>query len=266
MLLLVVANSIGFTTKVSQHGQDEHLHEAFFKSRLEGTFVEMGGFNGLTYSNSLNFEREQNWTGVLIEANPALCKVMRRNRPKATCLCTAVSNDSSFINFQRGLYSSTYGAVEDAAKYSGEDKYARRNSRWAAERVPSAPLGYLLRTVGIEFIDLFSLDVEGSEYRVLQSMDWTIPVRVWTIEVHSTSRARPLIAELLSSHGYQLQKYPAGLHSRPFRRALGESTRRGVAMAALSSRLAAVARLGSFPYLYIELNSGGTQNASCSPM
>ena len=211
MLLLVVANSIGFTSKVSQHGQDEHLHEAFFKSRLEGTFVEMGGFNGLTYSNSLNFEREQNWTGVLIEANPALCKVMRRNRPKATCLCTAVSNDSSFINFQRGLYSSTYGAVEDAAKYSGEDKYARRNSRWAAERVPSAPLGYLLRTVGIEFIDLFSLDVEGSEYRVLQSMDWTIPVRVWTIEVHSTSRARPLIAELLSSHGYQLQKYPAGL-------------------------------------------------------
>lgn len=36
--------------------------------------------------------------------------------------------------------------------------------------VPSAPLGYLLRAAGVKYIDLLSLDVEGSEKVVLDTM------------------------------------------------------------------------------------------------
>ena len=32
-------------------------------------------------------------------------------------------------------------------------------------------------------VDYFSLDVEGSELVVLETMDWSIPVRVWVIEL-----------------------------------------------------------------------------------
>ena len=46
-----------------------------------GTFVEMGALDGLTYSNTLVLERCFNWTGVLLEANPAnYAKLLRSKR------------------------------------------------------------------------------------------------------------------------------------------------------------------------------------------
>ena len=44
-------------------------------------------------------------------------------------------------------------------------------------------LGRYLRLVGVDTLDLFSLDVEGGELEVLKTMDWTIPVGVLMIEV-----------------------------------------------------------------------------------
>ena len=40
-----------------------------------------------------------------------------------------------------------------------------------------------MREAGVASIDLFSLDVEGAELTVLQSMDWSIPVHVFLIEM-----------------------------------------------------------------------------------
>jgi hypothetical protein len=37
--------------------------------------------------------------------------------------------------------------------------------------------------LGIPHIDLFSVDVEGSEENVLRSMAWDIPVRVLVVEL-----------------------------------------------------------------------------------
>jgi len=40
-----------------------------------------------------------------------------------------------------------------------------------------------LRAVGVDHVDLFSIDVEGSELVVLETMDWSIPVHVVIIEL-----------------------------------------------------------------------------------
>ena len=45
-------------------------------------------------------------------------------------------------------------------------------------RVPCTGLGKLLRQAGVTKVDLLSLDVEGAELTVLNTMDWDIPVRV----------------------------------------------------------------------------------------
>ena len=44
-------------------------------------------------------------------------------------------------------------------------------------------LGRYLRLVGVDTLDLFSLDVEGGELEVLKTMDWTIRVGLLMIEV-----------------------------------------------------------------------------------
>jgi hypothetical protein len=66
----------------------------------------------------------------------------------------------------------------------------------------------ILRNVGATRIDLFSLDVEGSELKVLQTMDWDIPVHVWLVEMvrslPSLSLALPLLVILLISCRFYL--------------------------------------------------------------
>lgn len=139
-------------------------------------------------------------TSVLIEANPAACRLLfQSDRPGAVKLCTGVSADYKQLEFENGRYSSTFHAVSaESLKYATGPKRPRH-------QVPSAPLGQLLRMAGIAYLDLFSLDVEGSEAKVLATMDWTIPVRVWCIEwneLYTPTSVNASIASIMSSHGY----------------------------------------------------------------
>ncbi len=56
----------------SQSGQDWYLDQLLFKERRGGVFVDVGGYDGVTGSNTLFFEVFRGWTGLLIEPVPAL--------------------------------------------------------------------------------------------------------------------------------------------------------------------------------------------------
>ena len=66
--------------------------------------------------------------------------------------------------------------------------------------VPCVPLGELIRKAGIHRIDIFILDVEGAEYSALTTMDWSIPVKVWVVEVNHSDRQQ--IIDIFAEHGY----------------------------------------------------------------
>ena len=50
----------------SQDNQDKFVDQ-YFKQKRNGVFLEVGAGDGIVFSNSLFFERERNWTGLLIE-------------------------------------------------------------------------------------------------------------------------------------------------------------------------------------------------------
>lgn len=191
----------------SQDFEDLALYEQFFRGQRKGRFLEMGALDGLALSNTYAFESALNWTGVLIEANPAACRKLFRNRPRAVNLCTAISNDHRDITFEEGAYSSTFGAV-DAMPPKFKNLFHKQKRR--THQVPSAPLGQWLRAVGVTYLDLVSLDVEGSEVNVLETMDWTIPVRVWCIEWQPSMSPEALntnISRIMTAHGYERRRW-----------------------------------------------------------
>ena len=56
----------------SQYGQDYFLDKFVFKGRLKnGFFVEAGADDFVDGSNTLWFEMEHDWTGVLVEPHPS---------------------------------------------------------------------------------------------------------------------------------------------------------------------------------------------------
>ena len=195
----------------SQDNEDVALYEQFFRHTWNGTFVEMGALNGEVLSNTYAFEKARGWTGVLIEANPVACRSLHRkpsHRPGAVKLCTAVSRDYATLTFEDGKYSATFGAVDEGQAI--HSFFNNSHGRRKRHQIPSAPLGQLLRSVGIASVDLFSLDVEGSEVKVLQTMDWSIPVRVWCIEWQPKMSPISLsneIAAIMTRHGYERHEW-----------------------------------------------------------
>ena len=49
--------------------------------RTDGVFLEAGGFDGYTQSNTYYLERHRGWHGILVEPVPELAAQARRNRP-----------------------------------------------------------------------------------------------------------------------------------------------------------------------------------------
>ena len=69
-------------------------------------------------------------------------------------------------------------------------------------------LSDVLKDDNIKYIDIFSLDVEGAELEVLESMDWNIPVYIIVFETSAWGKEGKEMVEkcrkLLSSKGFVL--------------------------------------------------------------
>ena len=48
----------------SQEAQDRYLEENVFKGFKNGTFVDVGAYDGIYYNNTLFFEKQHNWNAV----------------------------------------------------------------------------------------------------------------------------------------------------------------------------------------------------------
>jgi len=71
---------------VDQRKQPYMVNERL-KGRRNGFFVECGAYDGQSISNSLFFEMEKGWTGLLVEPQPDLYSaVLRKNRQ---VICTS---------------------------------------------------------------------------------------------------------------------------------------------------------------------------------
>lgn len=160
----------------SQIGQSE-IVDKLLHERRNGFFIECGAATGETFSNSLFFEKTRNWTGLLIEANPSSFDAVRRKRrvklingclspiPRATVLNFTVANMMGGLT--DNIEKSHLGVIVDKKRISGQ------------VQVPCLPLYSILKALNVDHVDYFSLDVEGPEIEILQ----TIPFDKITFDV-----------------------------------------------------------------------------------
>ena len=85
----------GFKCSYLPYGQVFHSH---FEDK--GFFVEVGAFDGVFLSNTLWFERNWNWTGLLLEANPRVFStlVTRNRRAWLGNLCLSTQKEPGYVS------------------------------------------------------------------------------------------------------------------------------------------------------------------------
>ena len=152
--------------------------------KTNGFFVECGAGDGFFISNSLFFELYRNWTGLLIEPNPYyFSKILQLNRQTfLTNTCLSTSNTSQIVKFRlMHLLSGIEGLVpNDTLRFAKEVSHVYTNE---VVDVQCFTLYSLLLAINQAEIDYFSLDVEGAELNILQTIPFDkIKINIITIE------------------------------------------------------------------------------------
>ena len=169
------------TTYFSQELQDEWIDQ-YLKQKTNGIFLEVGAVDGVSLSNTLFFERERNWTGLLIEPNRKfyenLVTVHRKSYTINTCL--SLDQKISIVNF---LPAGMIGGLEKKLEGPMMDRANKGHPNVKREEVLCIPLFSILEAIGMTHIHLFSLDVEGAELDILKTIPFDkVKIDLFVIE------------------------------------------------------------------------------------
>lgn len=199
--------TISLENSYSQLGQDlwvaylmaEHARDR--SPRREGFFVEFGGFDGKTYSNTYFLEKEVRWKGLLAEPIPHQFESCKRNR---TCIL-----DNRCVWKSSGEIL-TFNVVEGAnelgtiAMFESKDVHGHLRTTHKSEiSVKTVSLADLLvEHNSPEIVDYISVDTEGSELEILAPFPFnSFQIKSLSVE-HNFTPQRAGIQSLLERNGF----------------------------------------------------------------
>ncbi len=146
-----------------------------------GYFVEVGGNDGFTQSNTKALELYFDWGGVLVEPHPENFRRMRLTRSSrsacfwAACVPSSFDRDSVTLeNLDLMSFSSelvTLDLDQESHKSVGKN-WSRIRTGSETYQAPARTLSSILEECHAPTrIDFLSLDVEGAEFAVLEGVD-----------------------------------------------------------------------------------------------
>lgn len=188
----------------SQYGQDRYIAKALPKGKY---FVEIGGYDGEKFSNTLLLEKEYGWNGLLVEANPYTYNILKSRNRKAKSANACIGTGSLTFKISGSTTSALELITDSHLRRVNSDinVYGKsRDKRWAhsGEEVVTTCVSILSLLESTD-IDYFSLDVEGGELYILKQLEWDkLNIKMFSIEVdqHKTE-----IIELMESKGYNIE-------------------------------------------------------------
>ncbi len=186
----------------------------------EGTFIEVGGNDGKTQSNTYFLEKIKNWNGILVEGIPELYEKCKKERKKSSVYNYALVGrgfDNDYIEMEFANLMSVVSETSLNKKEHIKNGLECQNIKESYTiKVPTITLQKLLDKNKIKEIDFFSLDVEGFELEVLKGIDFDkIKINYILIEIQQKKYKDEIerylgkeyfLIEKLTNHDYLYKK------------------------------------------------------------
>lgn len=160
-----------------QFGQDKFLNENIFKGKRNGFFVDIGANDGITISNTLFFERELDWKGICFEPLKEAFQNLSANRKSVNINGCASSRDGkdSFISV------TGYAEMLSGLKSKYDSRHFERLNKEVQKyggaieeiEIECYDVNRVLKENNIRDIDFISIDTEGSEFDILNAIDFS---------------------------------------------------------------------------------------------
>jgi FkbM family methyltransferase len=185
------------TTSHSQWSQDIWvMYES--QGRGSGCYLEIGGADGFTHSNTSALEIYYGWSGTLVEPEQHQYRILQISRKGNRLINKALS--------PRGKIETTtlrsVGQLSTLRGYESNDiHYDHRMLSRSFQRVQAIPLETILADTKYDY---FSFDIEGAELNVLESVNWNqiFKPRLLTIEHNARENEKDRLLNLFTEIGY----------------------------------------------------------------
>ena len=193
----------------SQIGQDIWVREVL-KNKMNGYFLDIGAHDGIYLSNTYVLEKNFNWKGICIDANPAIIDRLKANRGNSVCLNKLLDSkktDQYFLIVDQNDQSGVFSKVLTHEEY----RQAQQNKDLNIKTMETSLIKDILKEHNApKIIDYMSVDIEGKEIEFLNSFPFDqYQVQCLTVEhnePHEGSYRRNMIRHILSNHGYKFVK------------------------------------------------------------
>tara|TARA_R100000152_G_C6781539_1_gene216238 strand:- start:1410 stop:2126 length:717 start_codon:yes stop_codon:yes gene_type:complete len=152
---------------------------SFFDNKKEGTFIDIGAYDGVKWSNSLVLEEELGWEGVCIEANVnsyEKCEGLRSSITLNKAVCSAF-DDVTFRNVIGGAscLSCIVEFVEKKHLQRINSEIEKLGGSYTDVSVETITLNEIFdKFVKGNSVDYLSIDAEGSEYEIFKNFNFDI--------------------------------------------------------------------------------------------
>lgn len=155
----------------SQEGEDIILRRILGEKKTVGFYVDVGAHHPKRFSNTHHFYKK-GWRGINIDAKPECMEIFRRVRPRDINLEFALSDKRQTLIY----YCFNDSALNGFLKPLSMERNKKEEYKIIDEiKIETLTLAEVLDTYlpSDTTIDFLSIDVEGLDFQVLTSNDWS---------------------------------------------------------------------------------------------
>jgi hypothetical protein len=189
----------------SQHHIEKYLNKFFDKP---GTFLEIGCWDGQMISQTVRLEQDKGWSGLCVDP-------FAKNFGQRKCkLCKkAVSKDGKPREFIHVTIDRRYGG--DVSYFSGFTEAVKANlplieehCDYTNEVIGTITVQQLYEQYNLpEYIEFLSVDTEGSELEIFQSIDFQkVSFGLIVFEHNRDEEVKKAIGDILTANKYVLHE------------------------------------------------------------
>lgn len=147
---------------------EDVLLNRFFKDKEKGTYVDIGAFDPEDLSVTKHFY-DKGWSGINVEPSISAFQKFLRERPRDKNIRALVSVIEGTVPFFDVPGTGCSSLSRENAEAAGSEKSV------AVDEIPtpSLTLEAVLAQCSSKVVDFLKVDVEGSEFEVLASNNWS---------------------------------------------------------------------------------------------
>jgi FkbM family methyltransferase len=167
LMLKLICEHLAGVQFYGQELQDMYVY-LWFRGKKDGFFIDIGAYDGVTISNTYALEKI-GWDGICIEPVPNIFNELCKNR-KCKCINVALSDNDAIDNRFIQTKGGRSGFTRNMSQYMISE--AEKEGIVSEINVKSINFDTLMAEYEQKYVDFISIDVEGSEIEVLNTINF----------------------------------------------------------------------------------------------